>query len=96
MNTETVQIDLLGRQYTLNVPVEEKECLRQAVHLLSQKMNVVQQNSSTMDTDLMIIIGALNLIHDFLKIKNSEGLDLSEFRSKIVSMADKCKAHLPD
>ncbi|WP_434632188.1 cell division protein ZapA [Chromobacterium sp. CV08] len=83
-----VDIELLGRQFTIGTPADEQETLREAVRLLEGKVNAIQQNGKVMDTDKIAIMAALNIAHDLLKTKVGEGLEMAAFQRKIRGMSE--------
>ncbi|AUH53312.1 cell division protein ZapA [Chromobacterium sp. ATCC 53434] len=83
-----VDIELLGRQFTIGTPADEQETLREAVRLLEGKVNAIQQNGKVMDTDKIAIMAALNIAHDLLKTKVGEGLEMAAFQRKIRNMSE--------
>ena len=67
MSISQVDVNILGRQFTIGTPDEEAETLRQAVYLLNQKIGVIQDTGRIVETDKIVIMAALNLAHDFLQ-----------------------------
>lgn len=91
-----VEINLLGRQFTIGTPVEERETLEQAVRLLEDKINTIQDSGRVMGVDKVAIMAALNIAHDLLKLRVGGGLEMAEFQRKIRSMADAADAAIAD
>ncbi|OWY38306.1 cell division protein ZapA [Xenophilus sp. AP218F] len=89
-----VDIELLGRQFTIGTPPEEKATLQEAVRLLEGKIANIQQHGKVMDTDKIAIMAALNIAHDLLKTKVGEGLEIEAFQRKIRSMSEAADAAL--
>lgn len=83
-----VEIELLGRCFTIGTPAEEKETLQEAVRLLAGKIEMIQQHGKVMDADKIAIMAALNIAHDLLKTKVGEGLEMAAFQRKIRSMSE--------
>ncbi|AXT44821.1 MULTISPECIES: cell division protein ZapA [Chromobacterium] len=83
-----VEIELLGRSFTIGTPAEEKETLQEAVRLLAGKIEMIQQHGKVMDADKIAIMAALNIAHDLLKTKVGEGLEMAAFQRKIRSMSE--------
>ncbi|UTH76182.1 cell division protein ZapA [Chromobacterium sp. IIBBL 290-4] len=83
-----VDIELLGRHFTIGTPQGEQETLREAVRLLEGKIATIQQNGKVMDADKIAIMAALNIAHDLLKTKVGEGLEMAAFQRKIRNMSE--------
>lgn len=91
MNIEQINVAILNRQFTIGTPNNERETLLRAVDLLNQKINAIQSVGRNMETDKVVIMAALNLTHDLLKLMNeNKALAESEFESKIVSLITLC------
>lgn len=91
MNIEQINVAILNRQFTIGTPNNERETLLRAVDLLNQKINAIQSVGRNMETDKVVIMAALNLTHDLLKLMNeNKALAESEFESKIASLITLC------
>lgn len=86
-----INIEVMGRDLSLTAPASEESSLRQAVALLNDKITTVVAQKTVLETDKIIILAALNIIHDFLRMKDENGLDLTIFESKIEDMLLLCK-----
>ncbi|AXE29632.1 cell division protein ZapA [Chromobacterium phragmitis] len=83
-----VDIELLGRHFTIGTPQGEQETLLEAVRLLEGKIATIQQHGKVMDADKIAIMAALNIAHDLLKTKVGEGLEMAAFQRKIRGMSE--------
>ncbi|KUM04380.1 cell division protein ZapA [Chromobacterium subtsugae] len=83
-----VEIELLGRHFTIGTPQGEQETLLEAVRLLEGKISTIQQHGKVMDADKIAIMAALNIAHDLLKTKVGEGLEMAAFQRKIRDMGE--------
>ena len=90
MSISQVDVNILGRQFTIGTPDEEAETLRQAVYLLNQKIGVIQDTGRIVETDKIVIMAALNLTHDLLKLTVQDDLAIGEFERKISAMVQCC------
>ena len=95
MSISQVDVNILGRQFTIGTPDEEAETLRQAVYLLNQKIGVIQDTGRIVETD-KIVMAALNLAHDFLKMTTKDGLEFAQFERKISDMITACEKTLAE
>lgn len=93
-NLVQVDVNLLGRQFTISTPPQEQDTLRQAVRLLGDKIEQIQGSGRIMDTDKIAIMAALNIAHDLLKTKVGENLEMAEFQRRIQSMVEAADAAL--
>ncbi|NDV13670.1 cell division protein ZapA [Crenobacter caeni] len=93
-NLVQVDVNLLGRQFTIATPPQEQDTLRQAVRLLGDKIEQIQGSGRIMDTDKIAIMAALNIAHDLLKTKVGENLEMAEFQRRIQAMVEAADAAL--
>ena len=84
-----VEVTLLGRHFTIGSPLEERDTLEQAVRLLGDKIQAIQNGGRIVDADKIAIMAALNIAHDLLKVKVGDGgLEMSTIRRKIQQMSE--------
>lgn len=89
-----VDIELLGRQFTVGTPLAERDTLLQAVQLISDKIDTIKGQGRIVDADKIAIMAALNIAHDLLKTKVGGGLEMAEFQRKIRTMSEAADAAL--
>jgi len=83
----TLDITLLGREYRVTCPPDERESLLAAVQLLETRMSEI--GSRTRSTgERLAVMAALNLAHDLICLKQERGprLDEAPIKGKIESM----------
>lgn len=90
MNVSNVNVEVLGRQFSISVPDDEQLRLRQAVSMLNQKIATLEEQGRIAETESLVILASLNLAHDFLKMKTTDGLDFSSLENRIESLIDLC------
>nr|WP_066567821.1 cell division protein ZapA [Snodgrassella sp. CFCC 13594] len=87
---QQVQVEILGRQFNIGTPAAEHSTLVQAVQMLNDKINAIQGTGRIVETDKIVIMAALNLTHDLLKLTVKDGLAVGDFERKIMSMVEAC------
>lgn len=87
---QQVQVDIMGRRFNIGTPVSEYETLMQAVQMLNDKIEVIQQSGRIVETDKIVIMAALNLTHDLLKLTVKDGLAIGDFERRINTMLHSC------
>lgn len=83
-----LDIDLLGRHFTVATPREEHDTLQAAVRMLEDKMRAIQAQGKIVDADRIAIMAALNIAHDLLKTKIGDNLEMVAFQRKIQNMSE--------
>ena len=94
MNTEQVHIEVMHAQLTVNTPAEEKDTLLQAVEMLNRKAEAIREGGRVADSEKIVIMAALNVVHDLLKISLNGDLAIGDFDRKITDMSNACQKAL--
>ena len=97
MSIEQITVEIFNRQFTIGAPDNERATLLKAVDLLNQKIQTIHQAGQSMETEKVVIMAALNLSHDLLKIANKyeqEALPSQEYERKIQSLIKLCNETL--
>ena len=94
MNTEQVHIEVMHAQLTVNTPAEEKDTLLQAVEMLNRKAEAIREGGRFADSEKIVIMAALNVVHDLLKISLNGDLAIGDFERKITDMSNACQKAL--
>ena len=92
MSIEQVSVEIMKRQFTFGTPTSEKETLLQAVEMLSHKIDAVREGGRVIENDKIVILAALNVVHDLLKMKMTTGDDLAigDFERRMASLIEMC------
>ncbi|MCP1660276.1 cell division protein ZapA [Neisseria perflava] len=94
MSIEQVSLDIMNVNFTINTPAEEKDTLLQAVELLNKKSDAIKESGRIVGTDKIVIMAALNVVHDLLKVSLKDDLAIGEFERKIADMNSACEKAL--
>jgi len=98
----TLDIMLMGREYHVACPPEERVALKTAVSYVDEKMHEIAGKTKS-SGERLAVMTALNLAHELLSMKyasaaggatsnagsgiqSTEGLDVAEFERKIKAM----------
>lgn len=90
MDIQQVQVDILGRQFNIGTPASEYTTLVQAVQMLNDKIAAIQNSGRIVETDKIVIMAALNLTHDLLKLTLQDGLAIGDFERRISILIQAC------
>jgi cell division protein ZapA len=86
MSANTLDIKLLGKDYRVACPPEERESLQAAVELLDERMGEMATKSKSTGERLAVMT-ALNLAHELLSQKNpGAGVDRYDLKRRISAM----------
>ena len=69
-NTETVNVHILEREYTVGVEAGERSSLMAAAKLLDSKMREVRGSNKMAAVDRVAVLAALNLAHELQQLRD--------------------------
>jgi cell division protein ZapA len=71
MSSVSLKIHILGKEYQVNCPPEEREALERSAELLNEKMEEIRSGSQIIGLERIAVMAALNLAHDLLQTEQS-------------------------
>lgn len=80
--TDTLDISLLGKTYSVACRPEEREDLLAAVAFLDEKLNSLAMRTNSSGEKLAVMT-ALNIAHEFLQFQRSGGFDMQAAKRRI-------------
>ena len=89
MNSKTLNINIMGREFCITCPDEEQEEIQLAAAYLDRKIQEIKAEGKIVDSDRIAIIAALSITHELLMLRNGTGFDMNEFRRRINSLMKK-------
>ena len=95
---ERVDIAILGRDYSLACPPEEKDALLAAVRLVDQRMLAIKGVGKIASNERIAVMAAIQIANELLSLRAPDGplgnVALGDFKGKIESMNDMLDAVL--
>jgi cell division protein ZapA len=85
-NNSAVDVAIMGREFRVTCPDEEREELLQAVTYLDKKMCEIRDNGKVVGSERIAIMAGLNIAHELLATKVKGGFDMGEFKRRIDHM----------
>ncbi|WP_292994129.1 cell division protein ZapA [Nitrosomonas sp.] len=89
MNNKPLNLDIMGREFCVTCPDEEREEIQLAAAYLDRKIQEIKAEGKVIDSDRIAIIAALSITHELLMLRNGTGFDMDEFRRRINSLKKK-------
>lgn len=87
---ETVQANILGRDYSLACPPEEKATLEAAVNHVSALAGGIQGSGKVSGNEKIAVMAAIQIAAELLVLRSPEGplgsLSVGDFKRKIEDM----------
>ena len=82
-----VDVNIMGRDFTVSCTDEERPGLMDAVNFLDKKMRDIRDSGKIVGVERIAIMTALNLSHELLNSKNGK-VDVGDFKRRITQMQD--------
>ena len=82
-----VDVNIMGRDFTVSCTDEERPGLINAVNFLDKKMRDIRDNGKVVGAERIAIMTALNLAHEFLNSK-SGSVDVGDIKRRVTQMQD--------
>jgi cell division protein ZapA len=79
---ETLDISLLGKEYRVSWPAEDKDNLLHAVAWLDERFKELGGKTHA-GGETLAVMTALNLAHEFLQFQHGNGFDLPVLKRRI-------------
>lgn len=87
MSSDTpVQVQILGKDYHVACPADERQALLASASLLDKRMREIRDSGRVVGGDRIAVMAALNITHELLIMKNQQdGLDarLAQLRERL-------------
>ena len=88
-NPQNVSLDvaIMGREFRVTCPEDEREGLLQAVTYLDRKMREIRETGKVIGLERIAIMAAINITHDFLSARPVEP-DHTEYTGRLSQITD--------
>ncbi|MCF8158759.1 MAG: cell division protein ZapA [Burkholderiaceae bacterium] len=80
-----VEVNIMGREFTIACPPEERDSLLSAVSYLDKKMCDIRDAGKVVGVERIAMMAALNLAHELLTTRTG-GVDVGGMKGKIAHM----------
>lgn len=91
-----VTVNILGKEYQIACPEEEKEALIASARMVHENMEKIRGSGKVVGIDRIAVMAALNLAHELIVIQHDEGHDLEKVNNKIVQLKERVSAFLEE
>lgn len=85
-NDEFVDVKLLGYEFRVVCPAREIDTLKKAVEWLNQRIEEIKSAGKTVETDRIVLMAALSISHDYMKLTTTEDFDIIAFQRRITDI----------
>lgn len=91
-----VVVKILGKEYQIACPEEDKAALMASAQMLSDNMEKIRSSGKVVGLDRIAVMAALNIAHELINIKDDEGQDSQETSRKLSLLKEKVSAFLEE
>ena len=84
-NAKTIDVNIMGREFTVACSDEERPGLLEAVNYLDKKMHDIRDTGKVVGIDRIAIMAALNMSHELLHTKTGD-IDIGDYKRRISAM----------
>lgn len=83
-----VDVNIMGREFTVSCADDEREGLINSVNYLEKKMREIRDSGKVIGVERIAIMAALNLTHELLTTR-SDGIDVGDMKRRMSDMQAK-------
>lgn len=87
--TQPVSLNILGKEYKIACPQDEKDALVLSAQELDKQMRKIRDTGKVSGADRIAVLAALNLAHDFSASGHKTVADGSDITDRIVELRRK-------
>lgn len=91
-----VTVTILGKEYQVACPEEEKDALLESARLVHQNMDKIRSSGKVVGVDRIAVMAALNIAHDLINLQQDENQDLDKTNEKITRLKERVSAFLDE
>lgn len=91
-----VIVNILGKEYQIACPEEEKEALIASARMVHENMEKIRQSGKVVGVDRIAVMAALNIAHELIQIQHDESHDLEKVNNKILQLKERVSAFLDE
>lgn len=93
-NPQAVSINILGKEYLIACPDNERSALIKSADFLDKKMREIRDSGKVIGTDRIAVMAALNITNELLHENRGSPSSSSEVEGRIKSMQQKIEEAL--
>jgi len=91
-----INLRILEKDYVIACPEEEKATLLASANYLNEKVREVKERNKASSTERIVVVSALNIIHEYFQYKKDKEGVTTHFDKKVLSLKDKITLALQD
>ena len=92
--TSPISVNILGKEYQVACPDEEKDALIASAKMLHDNMEQIRSTGKIVGLDRIAVMAALNLAHELISLQNNDEDGMEDVNKSILQMKDKVSLFL--
>jgi cell division protein ZapA len=89
-----VSVRIMEKEYVVACPYDERSALLDAAEFLNARMREIRDSGKVVGLDRIAVMSALNLAHEFLKIKDRESKIESGAGTRVRALRERVESAL--
>ncbi|MDH5179266.1 MAG: cell division protein ZapA [Gammaproteobacteria bacterium] len=89
MSDQTTNVKIMGKEYLIACPDDEKQDLIRSADYLDRKMREIRDTGKIIGTDRIAVMAALNIAHELLNQQSTKTVSQSAIAGRIRSLQSK-------
>lgn len=91
-----VNLRILEKDYVVACPEEERDTLMASAQYLNKKVKEVREGGKVVSTERMVVVSALNIIHEYFQYKQQKEHDVTTINHEIGRLQEKIELALSE
>ncbi|SCZ60856.1 cell division protein ZapA [Thiohalomonas denitrificans] len=88
------KVVILGKEFLVGCPPEEKEALHESARLLDRKMREIKDSGKVIGSERIAVMAALNIAHELIEERSIENGCTRDLGERLRVMQDKIETAL--
>jgi cell division protein ZapA len=88
-NPVPVNLHILEKDYVVACPEKERDTLMDSAQFLNERVKEVRDGGKVVSTERMVVISALNIIHEYLHYKQEKEQEIDTLNNEMVRLHEK-------
>ncbi|KPV39464.1 hypothetical protein AN478_09860 [Thiohalorhabdus denitrificans] len=86
--TETVPVVILGKEYPVRCPANERDRLERLARFVDEKMREVRDSGAALGTDRVAVVTALNIANELFEVQDRRREEAEEVGARTSRMLE--------
>lgn len=92
--SKPVAVTILGEEYLISCPPDEKQALQLSAQMLDQRMKEIRSSGKVMSNERIAVMAGLNISNELLNQQRQTSRESSKVNEQLRSLGDKIETAL--